>query len=255
MGMPYDMPPLKRHPLQRWMTNLPNNIRELSILDLAIPGSHDSFAKNLDQEEPLAQNMDAKVLIDIENIIDGLIFPVREVLNLAFDGIVKKIVHNWAVTQHSTITEQLHNGIRYFDLRTMPHKEKGTLYNAHSLYGPSTQHVLRSIQHFQSNNPDELVFIDFHKFHDMSSNDYDKLARMLNTKFGSKLCQPPNDEDRPISTMTLNSLRNENCNVIALYPNEALNYPKPQNVWKNDDNVRNKWGNKQTSAAMLNVIF
>ena len=38
------------------MTELPEPVRDRSILELAIPGSHDSFAYTLDKSAPFSQN-------------------------------------------------------------------------------------------------------------------------------------------------------------------------------------------------------
>jgi hypothetical protein len=46
----------KRTNLSRWMTDLPEPVRDRSILELAIPGSHDSFAYALDKSAPFSQN-------------------------------------------------------------------------------------------------------------------------------------------------------------------------------------------------------
>jgi len=61
----------------------------------------------------------------------------------------KEITYNWAITQVLTTSEQLEAGIRYFDYRTMPLRpNREDLYNAHSLYGPSTEYEMMQIWNF-----------------------------------------------------------------------------------------------------------
>jgi hypothetical protein len=89
-----------------------SSIRDNSILEIAIPGSHDSFTYYLDKTAPFSQNSDA-----LEQIFDELNLDL-------VDSIAKEITYNWAVTVHMTTIQQLRAGIRYLDYRTMPHKLK-----------------------------------------------------------------------------------------------------------------------------------
>ena len=74
---------MQRH---NWMSNF----QYKSILDLVIPGSHDSFAYNMMITGPNTNNM-------------------PKLFNL--------FINFWSKTQNKTIHEQLMMGIRYFDLR------------------------------------------------------------------------------------------------------------------------------------------
>ena len=74
------------------------------------------------------------------------------------------------MTNHITTRQQLDLGVWYLDYRTMPHKEHMTeLYNAHALYATSTEFELQQVKEFLTENPGELVIIDFNHFYDMSS--------------------------------------------------------------------------------------
>ena len=61
------------------------------------------------------------------------------------------IMTNVAKTQHLTMIQQLENGIRYFDMRIMPHiyKEGNPLHFAHFIYDDkSFEHHLHEMSRF-----------------------------------------------------------------------------------------------------------
>jgi len=119
------------------MTDLPGSVRDRSILELAIPGSHDSFAYALDKSAPFSQNSDGLDQIFEDIGLDKV------------DEIAKEITYNWAITQVLSTSDQLEAGIRYLDYRTMPLRpNREDLYNAHSLYGPSTEYEMMQILNF-----------------------------------------------------------------------------------------------------------
>ena len=72
------------------MTLLPNELKKLQIIYLAIPGSHDSMSYDLKNE----------VAPDADPIVQRIY------------KYVPCIVRKWAQTQKYSITEQLQNGIR-----------------------------------------------------------------------------------------------------------------------------------------------
>merc|ERR1712226_1233509 len=85
--------------LTEWMTNLPNTLHDVPLNQLAIPGSHDSGAYWLNTDLPIAPD---------------------EPRLISFLGrCAKGVVRRWSLTQNLNITNQLQNGIRYFDMRTV----------------------------------------------------------------------------------------------------------------------------------------
>lgn len=76
--------------LECWMGNLPEELRKLPLIYLAIPGSHDAMSFNLSNQ----------VAPDAEPIVSSLF------------KCIPCVVKNWAKTQKYTITQQLENGIR-----------------------------------------------------------------------------------------------------------------------------------------------
>lgn len=79
--------------LENWMAMLPESIRsEVPIINLAIPGSHDSCSYGI--------NKKAKIAPDAEKIVKKL---------YAF---IPCVIRRWAKTQAYDIGDQLKSGIR-----------------------------------------------------------------------------------------------------------------------------------------------
>jgi hypothetical protein len=79
--------------LEFWMTMLPENIRKMPIIYLALPGSHDSMSYGIDDSSGIAP--------DAEPVI-------RSVFNY-----MPCVIRRWARTQKLDATGQLRNGIRF----------------------------------------------------------------------------------------------------------------------------------------------
>ena len=79
----------KRTNLSRWMTDLPDVVRERSILELAIPGSHDSFAYTLDKTAPFSQNSEG-----LDDIFEQIgIDKVDEIAKVLYSCLRKTIIN------------------------------------------------------------------------------------------------------------------------------------------------------------------
>lgn len=78
--------------LEFWMTNLPAHLRQIPIINLAIPGSHDSMSYGINRKSPVAPDADP-IVADLYRYVPC-------------------IVRRWAITQSMTMTDQLNRGIR-----------------------------------------------------------------------------------------------------------------------------------------------
>jgi len=185
----------------------------------------------LDKDAPFSQNSDK-----LEEIFDDLGIPI-------IDRIAKDITYNWAMTQFKTTLEQLEEGIRYLDYRTMPHKEKrDELYFAHSLYATSAVQELKMISTFIEKNSHELIFIDFNHFYDMGNDDYNRLNELLLKYLGDKMCKPGNIDK------SLNDFSAQDCNFIVFYDKNPPNFAWSQSF------ISSPWGNVQTDEEMLEFL-
>nr|XP_002119581.1 PI-PLC X domain-containing protein 2-like [Ciona intestinalis] len=205
-----------------WMNELPQHLKDAPLMSLAIPGSHDSCAFNLNKNGPLA--------------------PDESKYFEPFKG----VVYNWSITQELPIMDQLNIGIRYFDLRIAPKPDSEDLYFVHGLYGPAVQSVLENINQFLNYHPSEVVILDFNhllEFKDEAC--HRKLIGMITSIFAGKLCprQPT------LANVTLTNLNNKSQQVIALYK-----YPVPNNLLWNQLYIKSPWLNKQNSTEVIKLL-
>ena len=201
-----------------WMGDLPDNIKNRPITTIAIPGSHDSFAHDLDTSSALAQNS-ADIVKKIEKY--SKYFKYTKYFR-PFDKGFKTIVKNWGVTQDYDIARQLNIGIRYLDLRVMrkidsPHKP---LYTAHSLYAERLDVILKKVKSFlnKDESKKEVVILHFQHLIDMSYNDYNELIAMIDRIIGREIIYE-NGGDFP-SNLKLKDLQNSGKKVIIIYGKE-----------------------------------
>ena len=80
----------------------------LTIKEICLPGSHNSFSYNCNTKMKPAQEFSS------------------------FPKFLNNLLKSWSETQTLSITEQLEQGIRYFDLRIEKHEN--TIYTVHGLF-------------------------------------------------------------------------------------------------------------------------
>lgn len=78
--------------LKSWMSQMPIPLKDIPIINLAIPGSHDSMSYGIHSR--------AKVAPDAEPIVSKLY------------KVVPCVVRRWAITQRLNVMQQLIYGIR-----------------------------------------------------------------------------------------------------------------------------------------------
>ena len=95
--------------LPDWMSTLTPIIENLTLLDLTLPGTHDSLTYDLSL-----------------TISDGGIDDhddISKILHMFSDSVVPSVIEDFirqqATTQKLTITQQLDNGVRFVDFRQM----------------------------------------------------------------------------------------------------------------------------------------
>jgi hypothetical protein len=119
--------------------------------------------------------------------------------------------------------EQLHIGIRYFDLRVcrttnVNHSLQSPFTFTHGLLGNLVRSDLEDINEFLDNNPKEIVLLDFNHFYDFTDEcGHDQLIHLIHDIFKKKLCTTA----RTIDECTLNYLWSRRQQVILLYEHHA----------------------------------
>ncbi|XP_055916022.1 PI-PLC X domain-containing protein 2 [Eupeodes corollae] len=188
---------------ENWMGQLSENARSLSIINIAIPGSHNSMTYGI--------NSKSKPAPDAEQ-------STRR-LNYIFPWFVRR----WAITQSADVLQQLKLGVRFFDLRICQNEEK--FYYCHGLYSMTIIDPLLEIINFLESHPKEFVILDFQHFYAMQPQHHIRLHNYLKQMFGSRLYTR---NDGPLSKCTLNYCHPNGKQVIIIY-RRFVNLP--QDFW------------------------
>ncbi|XP_026748010.1 PI-PLC X domain-containing protein 3 isoform X2 [Trichoplusia ni] len=184
--------------LEHWMSDLPAQLKEVPLIYLAIPGSHDSMTYGITRSSTVAP--------DAEPILNRL-YPF-------FRGTILR----WTITQASDTWQQLLIGIRYFDLRLATKPDDDNFYFTHGLYGDEISTALTQVKEFTESHPGEVVILDCQHFYGFTREHHQKLMRYLLNLYGPRLV--PRQID--LQAITLNSLNRLKMQVIVVYRNESV---------------------------------
>ncbi|VUZ56801.1 unnamed protein product [Hymenolepis diminuta] len=129
--------------MDKWMSDLSEEVTKIPLSKLAIPGSHDSSSYCIDDKCDLSEDNEA--------------FPILMLLG----DLGKVISSRWGRTQDANLSEQLTAGIRYFDLRVMYRQSDGLFYFVHGQFAKTLSTELLAIHSFLQDHPKEVVILDF----------------------------------------------------------------------------------------------
>lgn len=135
-----------------WMSQIPN---DRILNQLIIPGTHDSGTDSITPSSYFSISDPGPLPTWLEEISN--ILPV---------SIIRPIVAGWSKTQPYSITDQLNNGIRYFDFRVCYNNTD--FYLCHTMLGDLVTTTLKNIQTFAQAHPSEIIIIDFNHFYGIS---------------------------------------------------------------------------------------
>ncbi|XP_069698343.1 PI-PLC X domain-containing protein 3 isoform X1 [Periplaneta americana] len=187
--------------LQNWMSLLPETLRNMPVIYLAIPGSHDSGSYSITPSSPMSPDA----------------IPFVRQLARVLGPLVKHFVHNWSVTQRASVSEQLRAGIRYLDLRLATRPGFKQVYFVHGQYGMDVETILREVDAFLGDHEGEIVILDLQHFYAFTPESHAHLMSLLESYFGGKLCP----WGRTLTHISLNWMRAKGYQVIALYRDDA----------------------------------
>ncbi|XP_059198110.1 PI-PLC X domain-containing protein 1 [Centropristis striata] len=215
---------------QDWMSALPEELWDIPLNNLAIPGSHDAMSYCLDINSPLIPSES-----DSFRLLDGL-----------FYCFTRPAIFKWATTQDKSIEEQLQMGIRYFDLR-IAHKPKdlsSDLYFTHVIYTHLTVlETLSSVATWLESHPKEIVILACSHFEGMDDSLHLLFIFSLKKLFGSKLCP----QTEPV--LSLRSLWASGYQVILSYDSQIA--AKHQELWPD---IPYWWANKRTAQEAITYL-
>ncbi|EDW11926.1 PI-PLC X domain-containing protein 2 [Drosophila mojavensis] len=150
---------------EHWMRDLPPELRDLSIINLAIPGSHNTMTYGINSDSKLAPDADTAIR--------------------RWHRIFPCFVRRWSKNQSSSILEQLSLGVRYFDLRIAQHE--GKFYYCHGVFAMEVFEPLQELRQFLDTHPEEVVVLDLQHFYDMTIPHHQQLHKELVQFFDQRL--------------------------------------------------------------------
>ncbi|ESO99366.1 hypothetical protein LOTGIDRAFT_186762 [Lottia gigantea] len=178
------------------MGEIPVNLHETPLNQLAIPGSHDSASFEFDKNGGVGPDA-AQIVKQLEKL---------------FGPFIKDVLYRWAKTQNMNFTQQLTAGIRYFDFRVSTRQGYQDLYFLHSLYADKVEKGLHDIDIFLDSHPKEIVILDFNHLYAMGAFQHKQLISMILEIFGYKVC-PLVD----MNSLNLNMMWENKLQVIVIY--------------------------------------
>ncbi|XP_068175233.1 PI-PLC X domain-containing protein 1 isoform X2 [Antennarius striatus] len=215
---------------QDWMSALPEELWDVPLSSLALPGSHDAMSYCLDINSPLVPSEP-----DTFRLLDGLL-----------SCLTRPLIFKWTTTQDKSIEEQLSMGIRYFDLRIAhkPNDSSSDLYFTHIIYTHLTAlDALLSVASWLHSHPKEIVILACSHFEGINDQLHQAFIFTLKKLFGSKLCP------RTESDLTLRSLWSSGYQVILSYDSEtALSH---QELWPA---IPYWWANQRTAKGVISYL-
>ncbi|XP_026219184.1 PI-PLC X domain-containing protein 1-like [Anabas testudineus] len=192
-----------------WMSSLPEELLDVPLWNLAIPGSHDSMSFCLDVSSPVLRSEPCLL-----RLTDWL-FPCW----------TRPCIYRWATTQQSVLSDQCDLGIRFLDLRIARKPAGGSkLFFAHGIYTLITvKEALGELATWLDAHPKEIVIISCSHFESLSDEDHNSLVEFIITLFSEKLCS---SQEAP----TLRSCWSRRQQVVVSYDNPQVVLQHPE-LW------------------------
>lgn len=161
------------------------------------------------------------------------------------------MIKKWFKTQRVDVLDQLNHGVRYFDLRVASDPCDGDLYFVHGLYGDKIISLLRPMRDFLDENQQEIVFLDFQHFHQVSHAQHHILINGLIQLFGSKIC--PYVKYRRIEELTLAEMWSKKYQIIIFYRDDDLT-GRYNELWPGSM-LLNPWGNTACQSKLIPFLW
>ncbi|XP_028655843.1 PI-PLC X domain-containing protein 1-like isoform X1 [Erpetoichthys calabaricus] len=223
---------LKGLQMDRWMSQLPDELMDVPLYNLAIPGSHNSITYCLDTSHASPVDLTQPVIV---KKLDKYAKPV-----------FRPFLYKWSVTQESTVLQQLDAGVRYFDLR-IAHKLSDNSCNLYFYHGVHTtvtvEMVLNEISTWLEEHKREVVILSFSHFLCFNQQLHKHLIQLVQTVFHKRLC-PRNGE------VTLRNMTEHGHQLIVAYDHRDMT-DLCDYLW---DHIPYWWGNKCEAEALIQEL-
>ncbi len=206
---------------KRWMELMYEDIKYKKLWQIALPGTHDSGAFNMN--------------------------TYRTGYGDAWRGLSGKLVKRYATTQHETIFEQLENGCRYLDLRVYYHTDEN-FYAIHDVMGANLIDVLDDVKRFMEETNNEFIILDLGSFFSFKTTEiHKKFVNLIRSKIGTYLFE----DDMPTNLLKAN-FKDLVCKGSRVLINYNFDYilENPTSGFIREIDFTGKYSNTDSSVTM-----
>ncbi|KAK8811517.1 hypothetical protein WA158_003251 [Blastocystis sp. Blastoise] len=223
---------VKANEYESWMYDNYNKIQNKTILDIVLPGTHDSGAYELTSTWAPG---------GFGNEDDNYYISLCE----RFHFNLPKLMKPWAICHSGSIYEQLTYGIRAFDIRAM---WDGEWYIHHDFRGNYLTVVFEDVKRFLDIHPKEIVLLDVSHIHDYSQKGYNitELVTLIDSYLSSYLI--PASTSLSITPISYYIQTNKRV-ICNLEYNDVTTVSK--NYFSFNKNTEGVYSNKDTIQPMV----
>ncbi|KAL7717776.1 Phosphatidylinositol-specific phospholipase C X domain-containing protein [Entamoeba marina] len=208
------------YPHENWMGLY--DVLNLSIRQVTLPGSHDCFSYDI--------NSHSKPVAPFNIVPKSL----------------SSVMRGWSITQKLGITEQLQEGIRYFDMRIIQYNK--VIYTVHGLLCKPLLSLLTEIFVFLQSHPSEVVIVDINHCYDMNEKDHLQNFYNIISLFGDMLV-PANEKNLSCPLQELVDLGQR----VFIYYERPSNISLPTCIWS-QNSIASYWPNKTNVNGIIERI-
>mmetsp|Transcript_27635 Transcript_27635/g.67217 ORF Transcript_27635/g.67217 Transcript_27635/m.67217 type:complete len:428 (-) Transcript_27635:87-1370(-) len=184
--------------LSNWMSKR-NSLNATRLLDITLPGTHNSAAFDLTTEL---------------NVNDPDYSTVEKGTFKIPDAVISQWICGYALTQSLSLSEQLQAGARYLDLRMDYDVATSTWRGYHFLWGLEMSVLLEQIATFAKAHPKEIIVLQFGTIYNtgVTAEQKQDYANMITNAFAGQLM--PTTTDLP--TAMIGELQEAGTTIMAI---------------------------------------
>ena len=210
------VPETKQPSTENWVSELFGDHKQTRLVDLILPGTHDSGSYDITGSSAPAPGAPAAY------------------------AKVGSIAAKWAKTQDQTLEQQLRGGIRYLDLRVALFEERLVL--VHGLVSCDLDGALAGVRSFARDNPREPVLLDLQAMPAVVA--HVRLHELLQDVLGDHLFTGKG----PPSRWTLEKLWSEDRAVICIVGHSGFADRAPE--YRSRRHLDSVWTNSRDVVAL-----
>ena len=193
-------------------------------------------------------------------------------MNRLSNVLTRRWTRRFGRTQFLDFSEQLHIGVRYFDLRAARAAGVGAGASrrphyrfVHGCYGGEVLPAMRTIERFLRRHTGEIALLHFQHLYAMTAEDHRRLKRSLRAVFGDLIVERAatdaavENEAGALNSLTLASLRARGQRVMIFYSQEAADVGDIASIGDGDPvwptrYISSPWPNTNRQAKLYRIL-